>query len=111
MSQTGAPPFPEPHNGESLEVPIAGGRILLSSAVLIGVWIATHSASRLAATTHAVAAFYWGLSLLSLFAAVSGSPKSLIFLADAGDLVFPASMALLTGGTKSPFYVLYLWVV
>lgn len=112
MPQTGAPPFPtELHKGESPETFIAGGRVVLASAVLASVWIAAQSSARLAAGTHAFAASYWGLSLVVLFAAVTGSSKWLIFVADAVDLVFPVSMALLTGGTKSPFYVLYLWVV
>jgi signal transduction histidine kinase len=112
MPQTGARPFPTKlHKGESPEAFIAGGRVVLASAVLIAVWIAAQSTGRFAALTHALAASYWALSLVVLFAPVSGSAKWLIFVADTVDLIFPTCMALFTGGTKSPFYVLYLWVI
>jgi signal transduction histidine kinase len=111
MLQTGVRPFPTKlHEGESPETFVAGARVVLASAVLTAVWIAAQSTGRFAAT-HALAASYWGLSLVVLFAAVSDSAKWLIFVADTVDLIFPTCMALLTGGTNSPFYVLYLWVV
>jgi len=110
MPAIGAPRLPELHKNDKPEVFIAGGRIVLSSAVLAVVWIAPQSTALVATAVHGLAASYWALSLFVLFASITGSSKWPIFVADFFDLVFPVSMAVLTGGTKSPFYVLYLWV-
>ncbi len=96
---------------DRVEIFVAGGRIALASGVLASVWLAAQSVTSPHWVSGLIATAYWALSLGTLFAAVSGTRRWLTFAADAVDLLFPATIALFTGGTSSLFYPLYIWPV
>src|ERR1051326_8720611 len=104
------PSLTRTHRVDHPEAFIAGARVVIAGSIAAIVWTGSQAPPHLVPVTHVIATVYAAVTLLVLFASASKANKSLIFLGDLCDVTFPAGIALLTGGTNSPYYVLYIWV-
>jgi signal transduction histidine kinase len=88
---------------------VAPARVVMAAAALVIVWIDPTEPATNAAATYAVLVAYALYALALLWFALRGGSPAAHRLVEIGDLAWPTALVVLSGGTSSVFFLLYLF--